>query len=162
MSLRTFGAAELRELDARAQASPRRRANLNLHDGDAALVHRFIISLRHDSYVRPHRHLPRHKLEMATLLDGAIDWLFFDHCGSVTQRVAVRHGGEICAIEVPPGHWHGVVATSPSAAFLEVKQGPYDAGADKEFALWAPGEHSAGAAAYLEWLRTAQVGQRYG
>jgi hypothetical protein len=51
-----------------------------------------------------------------------------------------------------------LVADTDGAAFLEVKQGPYDPATASEFATWAPAEGDAGAAAFLEWLRKAQPG----
>ena len=149
---RTFGSAELRELDQRAAASPRLRANLNLHSGDDALLHRFIICMRRGSYVRPHRHLAAHKLEMATVVAGEFEWLFFNEAGQVTQRIRVAATGPVFALEVPPGVWHGVLPLTESGSFLEVKQGPYDAASDKEFAPWAPAEGAPEAAAYLDNL----------
>lgn len=161
MSVRTLTAQDLLDLEHKAAANPRRRANLNLHGDDSALLHRFVISMCDDSYVRPHRHREPHKLEMATMLAGAMDWIFFDEQGRVTQRVRVDAQGPVRAVEVPPGVFHGVVPVTPSGAFLEVKQGPYVAASDKEFAPWAPAEGSPGSPACLDWLRRAQAGERY-
>jgi cupin fold WbuC family metalloprotein len=46
----------LEELEAKAVASPRRRAHYNLHASADDLVQRFIVVFQKDSYVRPHRH----------------------------------------------------------------------------------------------------------
>lgn len=159
--VRTLSAAQLRQLDERARTDPRLRANLNLHDGDSALLHRFVICMHKGSYVRPHRHNAPHKLEMATMLEGAMEWIFFDDSGRITHRVRVQPHSDTLAVEVPPFIWHSVLPLTGSAAFLEVKQGPYDAQSDKEFASWAPAEGSAGSAAYLDWLYRARPGERF-
>ena len=158
VAVRTFGAADLRKLDGQAVTNPRLRANLNLHSGNDALVHRFIISLQRDSYIRPHRHMAAHKMEMAVALAGELEWLFFDDAGRITRRVRVAPGSETFALEVPPGIWHGLIAHTDTAAFLEVKQGPYDAASDKEFAPWAPAEGAPEAAAYMNNLYHARTG----
>jgi cupin fold WbuC family metalloprotein len=161
MNFRTVDAVQLRKLEESARASPRLRSNLNLHDADSALLHRFVICIRRGSYVRPHRHTASHKLEMATLLSGTMEWVFFDDAGRLLHRARLQAGGETMAIEVPPGTWHGLLPISDSGAFLEVKLGPYDAASDKQFAPWAPEEGSAGAAAYLDWLYRAAEGEKF-
>lgn len=140
---------------AKAAAHPRRRVNLDLHGGHDALVHRFIISMQPDSYVRPHRHLQPHKMEMAVWLDGVLEWLFFSEEGAVIERVPLGAANGVWSVEVPPYAYHSVLAHTP-ASFLEVKQGPYDAQTDKDWAPWAPPEFSAESASYLEWMRQAR------
>ncbi|HVT35569.1 MAG TPA: WbuC family cupin fold metalloprotein [Nevskiaceae bacterium] len=152
--IKTYTLADLDALAVQARAHPRRRANLNLHSGNEALVHRFVIALCRDSYIRPHRHTQPHKLEMATALQGELEWLFFDDGGAITRRVRVSPAGPVFGLEVPPGVWHGLIAHSGSASFLEVKQGPYDAATDKELAPWAPAEGAVEAGEYHQKLYT--------
>lgn len=158
---RLLTAQDLLDLRRKAEASPRRRMNLNLHGGDAALLHRFVISMCRDSYIRPHRHLQAHKLEMATVLEGCLDWVFLDAQGRLLQRQRLSADGPVRAIEVPPGAIHSVVGVSAHASFLEVKQGPYDAAQDKDFLPSSPAEFAADVPAYLEWLRSAAVGAHW-
>jgi hypothetical protein len=39
---------------------------------------------------------------------------------------------------------------------LEIKEGAYIPTREHDFAPWAPAERSAGAPAYVEWMRTAE------
>lgn len=58
-------------------------------------------------------------------------------------------------VEVPPGTWHTIIALTPHAVLLELKAGPFHAGAAKEPALWAPEEGSPEAQTYLRYVRGA-------
>lgn len=146
----------LDELAARAAASPRARAHYNIHATPADLVQRFLVVAQRDSYFRPHRHASRS--ELALLLRGRVDVLTFDERARVTGRYGVGEGTDNIAYETPQGVWHSVVPGAAGAAFLEVKQGPYDPASAAEFADWAPAEGQPGVRAFLEWLRSAQPG----
>jgi hypothetical protein len=63
--------------------------------------------------------------------------------------------------ETPQATWHALIVQSPTAAFYEVKEGPYDPATAVEFAPWAPPEGDANARAYLDWARTAPPGTRH-
>ena len=147
----------LEELAAQASASPRARAHHNIHASASDPVQRFVVVARADSYFRPHRHATRS--ELAILMRGALDVLTFDEQGRVTARYAVGEGTDSIAYETPPGVWHTVVPGRSGAAFLEVKQGPYDPATSAQFAAWAPAEGHAAVGAFLEWLRRAQPGE---
>ena len=56
-------------------------------------------------------------------------------------------------VELGPETWHTVVALSDTAVLFEVKEGPFVPSIAKEYALWAPEEGGAHAAAYLKWLK---------
>jgi cupin fold WbuC family metalloprotein len=146
----------LDELTVRAQTSPRRRAHHNIHASPADLVQRFVVLALRDSYFRPHRH--RTKSELATVLRGDISVLTFDDRGRVTGRFRVGAGTDSIAYETAQDTWHTLVPGETGTAFLEVKQGPYDAATASEFAAWAPPEGDAAATPFLAWLRQAQPG----
>ena len=146
----------LGELAARAAASPRARAHHNIHASASDPVQRFVVVAGPDSYFRPHRHATRS--ELAVLLRGAVEVLTFDEHGRVTARYAVGEDTDSIAYETPQGVWHTLLPGRTGAAFLEVKQGPYDPVTSAEFAAWAPEEGHAAVAVFLEWLRRAQPG----
>ena len=155
-SVKLLSRALLDELAARAAASPRARAHYNIHATPDDLVQRFIVVARGDSYFRPHRHAAR--AELALLLRGRVDVLTFDEHGRVLARHAVGEGAESMAYETPQGTWHTLVVGPSGAAFLEIKQGPYDPATSSEFAGWAPAEGHAAVPGFLAWLRRAQPG----
>jgi len=148
--------ALLDELTAKAAASERRRAHYNIHAGPADLVQRFIVVAQRDSYFRPHRHAAR--AELALMLHGEIEVVTFDAVGKLTARYAVGQGAANLAYETPPATWHTVIVKSASAAFLEIKQGPYDPATASQFATWAPAEGEPAVPAFQQWLRQARTG----
>jgi cupin fold WbuC family metalloprotein len=146
----------LDELAAAAAVSPRRRSHYNLHASNADLVQRYLVVANRDSYFRPHRHNTR--AELALIVRGALDLLAFDAHGRVTARYALGADSGNIAYENGPGGWHTVIVSAEVAAFLEVKQGPYDPAAASEFAAWAPAESDPAAARFLAWARRAAPG----
>jgi cupin fold WbuC family metalloprotein len=151
--------ALLEELTAKAAASERRRVHYNLHSGPADLVQRFIVVALRDSYFRPHRHAAR--AELALVLEGALDVVTFDDSGKLTARYAIGPGAANLAYETLPASWHTIVVKSASAAFLEIKEGPYDPATASQYAGWAPAEGAATVRACQEWLRRAQPGETH-
>jgi cupin fold WbuC family metalloprotein len=154
--MKTFPRTLIDELAAKAAASPRKRAHHNVHEHATDLVQRFFVVAQRDSYIRPHRHLV--KSELAMVLRGQIDVLTFDADGRVLARYTAGEGTSEMGYETPCGTWHTLVVTSDVAAFLEVKEGPYDPKTAVEFAPWAPPEGDATTGQFLERLRAAQVG----
>jgi cupin fold WbuC family metalloprotein len=154
--MKLFPHALLDELTTKADASPRLRANHNIHASPADLVQRFFIVANRDSYFRPHRHLTRS--ELALVLRGHFDVLTFDAHGGVTGRYRVGSDSAHMAFETPQATWHTLFAASDGAAFLEIKEGPYDPATAAEFAAWAPAEGHESVPAFQQWLRQAQPG----
>lgn len=155
--MKLFDSRLLDELAAKATASPRQRAHLNLHASAADPVQRFFVAANRHSYFRPHRHLS--KSELALVVRGQFDVVTFDTSGAVIARYLV--GGETGSFgfETPPATWHTLIAREDGGAFLEVKEGPYDPATIVEFASWAPPEGDASVPAFMQWLRTAQPGE---
>jgi len=148
----------LDELAAKAAASPRRRAHQNLHASPTDWVQRFIIVAWPDTYVRPHRHWT--KSELVTVIRGQFEMVLFDEAGHITGRCVVGAGTPNMAYELPEGTLHTLLPLTDGAAFLEVKEGPYDPATAAEFAPWAPAEGSPGVAGFQSWVSKAPVGSR--
>lgn len=154
--MKLFSETLLDELTAQAAASPRLRAHHNVHTSPGEKVQRFFICAQRDTYFRPHRHLT--KSEMALVLRGEFDILTFDEHGTVTGRYRVGPGSPDIGFETPHATWHTLLANVDGAAFLEIKEGPYDPATAAEFASWAPAEGDASVPEFQRWMRTAQPG----
>ena len=154
--MKLFSQTLLDELTAKASASPRGRANHNIHASAADPVQRFFIVAQRDTYFRPHRHLA--KSELALVIRGHFDVLTFDAGGGVTGRYRVGSDTADIGFETPQGTWHTLLAVTDGAAFLEIKQGPYDPASAAEFASWAPPEGHESVPTFQRWLREAQPG----
>jgi cupin fold WbuC family metalloprotein len=158
VTLKLISQGLLDELAAKAAASARGRTHYNLHSSPADLVQRFFVVATRSSYVRPHRHATR--AELALVVRGQLDLIAFDDGGRVTGRYPLGEGTGNLAYESAAGSWHTLVANTDGAAFLEIKQGPYDPATSAEFARWAPAEGDPAAARFLEWARGAAPGDR--
>jgi cupin fold WbuC family metalloprotein len=155
--MKIFSRTLLDELAAKASASPRKRANHNIHASPTDTVQRFFIAADRATYFRPHRHLTRS--ELALVLRGRFEVVTFDDDGHVTGRHAVGEDTTGIGFETPRETWHTVIACSDGATFLEIKEGPYDPATAAEFAPWAPPEGDASVPRFLEWVRHAQPGE---
>ncbi|MGH8506111.1 MAG: WbuC family cupin fold metalloprotein [Stenotrophobium sp.] len=147
----------LAELSARALASPRLRANLNLHQELTDPVQRLAIAMEPGTYVRPHRH-PQ-TWELLFPLRGRFVVLHFDDSGKVTARSVLGENSAI--LENPAGQWHAVLSLDASGVIFEVKHGPYQPPAAADYAPWSPAEGSPEATRLNAWYASAQPGQRY-
>jgi len=140
-----------------AAASPRRRMNHNFHDGPADNPHRFLNVLLRGTYIRPHRHLAPPKSETFLVLEGVAEAILFDDGGTITARYSLgaeTREGRLWGIDLPPGVWHTVLSLTDRVVCFEVKPGPWEPAADKEFAPWAPAE---GSPAVAEYCRTLEI-----
>jgi cupin fold WbuC family metalloprotein len=148
----------LDELAAKAASSPRRRAHHNLHTSASDSVQRFVVVALRGSYIRPHRHWTRS--ELVTVIRGQLEMVLFDDGGHVTGRHVAGAGTPNIAYELPEGTLHTLLPLTDGAAFLEVKEGPYDPATAAEFAPWAPEEGSPGVTHFQNWVSKAPVGSR--
>jgi cupin fold WbuC family metalloprotein len=154
--MKLFAHGLLDELTAKATTSPRQRAHQNIHASATDPVQRFFVAAQRDSYFRPHRHLT--KSELAVVLRGHFEVLTFDEHGAVTSRFRVGSDTPNIGFETPRATWHTLLAATDGAAFLEIKEGPYDPATATEFAAWAPPEGHESVPAFQRWLRQAQPG----
>lgn len=149
--------AMLADLGRQAQAAPRRRANLNLHEQLDDPIQRLAIAMEPDTYVRPHRH--PHTWELLYPLCGRFVVLHFDAAGTVTARATL--GADSSVIETPAGGWHAVLSLDPGAVIFEVKHGPYQPIAEADYAAWSPAADTPDANALMAWYASAQIGARW-
>lgn len=149
--------AMLESLGQQAQASPRRRANLNLHGQLDDPIQRLAIAMEPETYVRPHRH--PHTWELLYPLAGRFVVLHFDEAGTVTARTVL--GENAALVETPAGCWHAVLSLDGAGVIFEVKHGPYQAIAEADYAPWSPPADAADALRLNDWYGSAQVGARW-
>ncbi|MEF2154756.1 WbuC family cupin fold metalloprotein [Luteimonas sp. FXH3W] len=146
--------AHLDELIHSAQASDRKRLNLNLHVSPDEPCQRFFNAMEPESYLRPHRQ-PKRKLLVG--IRGHFAAIVFDDAGHV---VATHHFGAAdrspnCAVEIPAGVWNTVISLESGSVLLEVKSGPFHPQNPPELASWSPEAGTREAEAYLANLRRA-------
>lgn len=158
VTMKRLNTTRLADLSTEAATTPRRRKNLNLHDGPDAAVHRFCNAIEPDSYIRPHRHPEAQKWELLIALTGTLSVLVFDAAGRVLEREQLSANGPNHVLELPPGTWHTLVAEQTGSVVFEVKKGPYRPTDDKDFAAWAPGEGEPHCTQFLDWFRQAMPG----
>jgi cupin fold WbuC family metalloprotein len=146
----------INELIARAGENARQRINYNIHESLSDPVQRLFIASRLESYFRPHRH--PEKWEFAVVIRGLFDVMVFDDTGRVMERASIGPGAEVIAFEMPPGTWHAWVTMIDGSVFFETKQGPYEALAPADFAVWSPEEGTPQVKGFVAKLRKAKVG----
>jgi cupin fold WbuC family metalloprotein len=137
-----------------AKRSERRREIHVFHEGDPDPLQRMLNAVQPGSYVRPHRHLNPPKSESIILLHGMLGYVSFSEDGLSEEGglVLIDPSRGVYGCDIRPGVWHTIFALAPDTVFFEVKPGPYDPAADKEFAPWSPQERSPKAAAFLAEL----------
>lgn len=131
-----------------AAGSPRRRLNHNLH-APTDRVQRFLNVMQPGTYVRPHRHLrerPGDGFECFLVLQGEVGLLLLDGSGRVIGRERISAAGPLRGIELAEGVIHTLVALSADAVLMEIKEGPYQPSADKDFLAGFPPEGTEAAA----------------
>lgn len=131
---------------------PRRRMNRNFHATLDEPCQRLLNAIEPESYVRPHRHLLQAKAELFIAVRGRMAIFQFDDRGGTLRSIVIAPAGPICAVEVPAGEWHTIVALEAGAIFFEVKAGPYRPVDPEDFAPWAPAEGTLEASVYLAQL----------
>ena len=158
--LKLYDAATLNSLSAEAARSPRRRKNLNVHPALEDPIQRLFNAMEPGTYFRPHRHTRDPGWELMIAVRGAFAVLCFDEDGRVLARADLRAGDGHCAVEIPAHVWHSLVSLVPGAIMLEVKPGPYQPLAEKDFAAWAPPEGDPRAPDWVRWFTTAKPGDQ--
>ncbi len=135
-----------------SRQSPRKRIILPFHKSESDNLHRMLNALQPMSYIRPHRHIDPPKAESIIVLKGAIRCVIFDNLGNITEHYNLAAASFNIGIDTEPGIYHTFFATVPDTVLFEVKPGPYEKSSDKDFASWAPTEHSEGVESYLKAL----------
>lgn len=159
MSVQRFSSSYLASLINEANSSPRVRQHRNIHSSYEDPCQRFLNAIGVDSYIRPHRHALDPKAETLIAVRGLFALVIFDDTGAIreiircgTERYAESNDLAVGA-NLAPGTWHTIVALQPGSVLLELKAGPFNPGAAKEPAPWAPEEGTTEGQAYLLELR---------
>lgn len=145
---------KLVDLAAQASASPRQRANFNLHPELQDPVQRLAIAMEPATYVRVHRH--PHTWELLTPLSGRFVVLNFDNHGKVIARTVL--GADSAVLETPANVWHAVLSLDAGGVIFEVKQGGYQPIAAQDYWPASAAEGESGTEQIMAWYATAQVG----
>ena len=141
----------------------RGRAHHNFHDSHADGCQILLNVISSDSYIRPHRHLIANKKEYLFALEGAFALLEFNDNGDtskVSYITSEKHSwknSNAYGVCVEPSTWHTVISLFPKSTILEVKEGPFDPLFAKEFLNGTPGEKSANAQQYFDYLKSEIV-----
>lgn len=152
--------ALLASLIAKAKDAPRKRAHFNLHPELNDPVQRLCIAMEPETYVRPHRHSDPETWEVLLILRGSLALNIFDERGTVVQRTVLNARGPVTAVEFERNTWHAPVSLESGTVVFEIKQGPYRSIEDANHASWAPREGEPAADRFLDWYRSAKVGDR--
>lgn len=99
--------------------------------------------------------------ELAVVMRGRFEVVTFDAGGTITARQIFGEGTPNMAFELPHATWHTLLPLTDGAAFLEIKQGPYNPAIAAEFAAWSPEEGNSATASFQSWIGTATVGSRW-
>lgn len=135
-----------------SRKSPRRRVMLPLHRSNEETYQRMLNTVQPDSYIPPHRHKTPPKAESVLVLKGSVCFVVFRETGEVDDHWVLAAGSSAIGADIAAGIYHTFVALEEDTVLFEAKTGPYDPGADKEFAPWAPPEGSAECERYLREL----------
>ena len=132
------------ETSMKAKSNPRHRMNFNFHKEDAATLQRMLNAIEPETYIQPHKHENPDKVEAFFALRGRILVVEFDDKGNITEHIILDNKNGNYGAEIAPRTWHTIISLEAESVAFEVKDGPYDAAVDKNFAPWAPAEsHSA-------------------
>ena len=134
-----------------AKVSSRKRQNYNFHDTLDAVLQRMLNAIEPETYVQPHKHENPDKVEAFVVLRGKVLIVEFDDQGTITCHQLLSLDG-VLGVEIAPRTWHTVISLEPGTVVYEVKEGPYSALNDKDFASWAPAEGDTGCQAYTAAL----------
>jgi cupin fold WbuC family metalloprotein len=145
--------SSLEQLNKLAASDKRRRKIKNFHTSDDDSIQRMLNGLQEDSYCRPHRHITPVKREVFLILKGSIAVVEFDDNGGIIDSSILNSSDGNYAVEITPTSWHTIVCFEDNSVLYEIKDGPYDAETDKEFASWSPKENSEEGQVYLSSLR---------
>ena len=159
MSVTVFFTDHLNALSCEAKQSVCARQHHNIHETYEDPCQRLLNAIEINSYIRPHRHSLDPKVETLIAVRGFFALITFCDDGSVEK--IVRFGTEnyqndksnSVGVELQPRTWHTILALVSDSILFELKAGPFNPHAAKEFASWAPEEDSSEEAqAYLQKL----------
>ncbi len=149
--MQKLSALEIKEMFLAATNSPRRRYPKIIHESGDRLNKVFNF-LKSDTYMQPHLHPSKEKIEKMTLVQGKFALLYFDDRGEVSDVMVMRKGGKEY-VEVPSNTWHTYVMLTDNVLVYEEMLGVYNPATWKKLAKWAPSEKSTKNFNYLKELK---------
>lgn len=111
----------LNELTAKAKASERLRANLDLRNSSDDLSQRMLNALEPGTVMPIHRH--KETSETCVCVRGHFEEFFYDENGNLTDTIDMVPGGVVLNIE--QGQWHSLKCLESGTVLLEAKDGAY-------------------------------------
>lgn len=112
----------LDELSAKAKASERLRANLDLRNSAEDLSQRMLNALEPGTVMPIHRH--KGSSETCICIRGHFEEYFYDDNGNLTDTIDMVPGGVVLNIE--KGQWHSLKCLESGTVLFEAKDGPYE------------------------------------
>jgi cupin fold WbuC family metalloprotein len=131
----------LDNLTAQAQASPRLRMNMDLRNSSADTSQRMLNAIEPGSVVPVHRH--QKTSETVVVLRGRVVEEYYSSEGVVEASYELAAVGDArsesgmteresgmmevaCALNIPAGQWHTLMALESGTVILEMKDGAYE------------------------------------
>ena len=111
----------LNELSAKAKASERLRANLDLRNSSEDQSQRMLNALEPGTVLPIHRH--KGSSETCVCVRGHFEEYFYDENGVLTDTIDMVPGGAVLNIE--KGQWHSLRCLESGTILLEAKDGTY-------------------------------------
>ena len=111
----------LEDLSAKARASERLRANLDLRNSPEDQSQRMLNALEPGTVMPIHRH--KGTSETCVCIRGHFEENFYDENGNLTDTIDMVPGGVVLNIE--KGQWHSLKCLESGTVLLETKDGPY-------------------------------------
>lgn len=113
--------AILDDLIAKAKASERLRANLDLRNSEEDQSQRMLNALEPGTVMPIHRH--KDTSETCVCIRGHFEEYFYDSEGRLTDTIDMKPGGTVLNIEA--GQWHSLRCLESETVLLEAKDGAY-------------------------------------
>ena len=113
--------AILDDLTAKAKASERLRANLDLRNSAEDQSQRMLNALEPGTVMPIHRH--KDTSETCVCIRGHFEEYFYDSEGRLTDTIDMVPGGTVLNIEA--GQWHSLKCLETGTVLLEAKDGAY-------------------------------------
>ncbi len=127
-------------LASEASKSERKRKNYNFHQDASERIHRMIHATNPETYVQPHKHENPDKLETFIILKGRVLVIEFSEKGEIIDHLILDSSIGNYGVEIHAKTWHTLLTLEKDSLVYELKDGPWNASDDKNFAEWAPAE----------------------
>lgn len=122
-----------------AEASPRKRARICLHQTSEDLQQEMVIAFGRTAYVQPHRQLEKTKTYV--VLRGSLNLFFFSEKGKIKQSILLDSTGKKgpSLFRFPAWIWHTFTICGKNVVILEITRGPFQANTT-HLAPWSAAE----------------------